>query len=74
MKGMEPRLLSSLNGAWQLIFSHRIWKPGLPFCKKDLYNDGIEMPEEVIEYLAYSINTNVSELEGALISIMPSHL
>jgi chromosomal replication initiator protein len=28
------------------------------------------MPSEVIEYLAYSINTNVRELEGALISLL----
>ncbi len=28
------------------------------------------MPQDVVEYLAYSINTNVRELEGALISIL----
>ena len=28
------------------------------------------MPNEVIEYLAYSITTNIRELEGALISIL----
>lgn len=28
------------------------------------------MPDEVIEYLAYCITTNVRELEGALISLM----
>ena len=38
--------------------------------KKKLYNDGIEMPEDVIEYLAYSITSNIRELEGALISLL----
>ena len=28
------------------------------------------MPYEVIEYIAYSITTNVRELEGALISLL----
>jgi chromosomal replication initiator protein len=28
------------------------------------------MPDDVLEYLAYSITTNVRELEGALISLM----
>ena len=28
------------------------------------------MPEDVIEYIAYNINTNVRELEGALISLI----
>ena len=31
-------------------------------------SDGVEMPEEVIEYIAYNINTNVRELEAARIS------
>ena len=38
--------------------------------KKKLYTDGIEMPEDVIEYLAYSITSNIRELEGALISLL----
>ena len=42
----------------------------IAILKKKLYNDGIEMPYEVIEYIAYSITTNVRELEGALISLL----
>jgi len=42
----------------------------IAILKKRIYNDGIEMPEDVIEYLAYNVKTNVRELEGALISIM----
>ncbi len=33
-------------------------------------NDGLEMPKEVVKYLAYNINSNVRELEGALISLL----
>ncbi len=33
-------------------------------------NDGLEMPREVVKYLAYNINSNVRELEGALISLL----
>ena len=32
-------------------------------------NDGLEMPKEVVKYIAYNINSNVRELEGALISL-----
>jgi chromosomal replication initiator protein len=42
----------------------------LAILKKKIHNDGIEMPYEVIEYIAYSITTNVRELEGALISLL----
>ncbi|MGL4596412.1 MAG: helix-turn-helix domain-containing protein, partial [Bacteroidia bacterium] len=38
--------------------------------EKKLYIDGIDLPREVIEYLAYSITTNVRELEGAYISLL----
>ena len=35
-----------------------------------MYADGIELPGEVVEYLAYSISNNIRELEGALISLI----
>ncbi|MCT4622974.1 MAG: chromosomal replication initiator protein DnaA, partial [Schleiferiaceae bacterium] len=70
MQGMEQRLLSRFK--WGL--SADLQKPDLEtriaILNKKLYNDGIEMPEDVVEYLAYSINSNVRELEGALISLL----
>jgi chromosomal replication initiator protein len=35
-----------------------------------MYAEGIELPKDVAEYLAYSITTNIRELEGALISLI----
>ena len=70
MQGMEQRLLSRFK--WGL--SADLQKPDLEtriaILNKKLYNDGIDMPEDVVEYLAYSINSNVRELEGALISLL----
>ena len=42
----------------------------MAILEKKMYADGIELPREVMEYLAYSINTNIRELEGALISLI----
>jgi chromosomal replication initiator protein len=42
----------------------------IAILEKKIYADGIEMPKDVIEYLAYNITTNVRELEGALISLV----
>ena len=42
----------------------------MAILEKKMYADGIDMPREVVEYLAYSITTNVRELEGALISLI----
>ena len=42
----------------------------LAILKKKIKNDGIDIPYEVIEYIAYSITTNIRELEGSLISLL----
>ncbi len=70
MKGIEPRLLSRFKWGLAADLQPPDLETRIAILQKRLYNDGIEMPEEVIEYLAYSINTNVRELEGALISIL----
>ena len=70
LKGMEPRLLSRFK--WGLAADLQVpdLETRIAILHKRLYKDGIEMPQDVIEYLAYSIGTNVRELEGALISLM----
>lgn len=70
MQGMEQRLLSRFK--WGL--SADLQVPGLEtriaILEKKMYADGIVLPKEVVEYLAYSITTNIRELEGALISLI----
>ncbi len=70
MQGLETRLISRLK--WGL--SAELLPPDVEtrmrILRQKLANDGMEMPDEVIEYIAYNINTNIRELEGALISLM----
>ncbi|HPE86781.1 MAG TPA: chromosomal replication initiator protein DnaA [Bacteroidales bacterium] len=70
MKGLEARLLSRFK--WGLAADLQIpdLETRIAILNKKLYNDGIEISKEVIDYIAYSIPTNVRELEGALISIL----
>lgn len=70
MQGMEQRLLSRFK--WGLSADLQIpdLETRIAILQQKLYNDGIEMPEDVIEYLGYSINNNVRELEGGLISLL----
>ena len=35
-----------------------------------MYNDGITLSREVVEYVAHNINTNIRELRGALVSLL----
>jgi chromosomal replication initiator protein len=70
LKGVEPRLLSRFK--WGLAADLQVpdLETRIAILKKRIYKDGIEMPDDVLEYLAYCITTNVRELEGALISLM----
>ncbi len=70
MKGMEPRLLSRFKWGLAADLQMPDLETRIAILQKRVYNDGIEIPYEVLEYLAYSITNNVRELEGALISIM----
>ncbi|MCX7728079.1 MAG: chromosomal replication initiator protein DnaA, partial [Bacteroidia bacterium] len=67
---MMDRLISRFKWGLQA----DITPPDYETRKKILYKkieiEGIQMPEEVISYIAQSITTSVRELEGALISIM----
>lgn len=70
LQGMEQRLLSRFK--WGLSADLQVpdLETRIAILNQKLYNDGVEMPHDVIEYLAYSINSNVRELEGALISLL----
>ena len=70
MQGVEQRLLSRFKWGLSADLQSPDLETRIAILKKKLYNDGIEMPNEVIEYIAYSITTNVRELEGALISLL----
>ncbi|MCD4790816.1 MAG: chromosomal replication initiator protein DnaA [Bacteroidales bacterium] len=70
MEGMNTRLLSRFK--WGLSADLQVpdLETRIAIVEKKLYKDGVEIPKDVIEYLAYSITTNIRELEGALISIL----
>lgn len=70
LKGLEQRLLSRFK--WGLTADLQIpdFETKMNILRKKIYKDGIEIPEEVLEYIASHINSNVRELEGALISLL----
>jgi len=70
MQGIEQRLLSRLKWGLSADLQAPDLETRIAILEKKLYQEGIELPKEVIEYLAYSITTNIRELEGALISLL----
>ncbi len=70
MKGIEERLLSRFKWGLSADLQSPDYQTRVSILKNKMYKDGIELPDEVIEYVAHNITTNVRELEGALISLL----
>lgn len=70
LKGMEERLLSRFKWGLSADLQTPAYQTRVAILKNKMYKDGIELPPEVIEYIAHNISTNVRELEGALISLL----
>ncbi|MFV0471876.1 MAG: chromosomal replication initiator protein DnaA [Paludibacteraceae bacterium] len=70
MEGMEPRLLTRFK--WGL--STEMEKPDLELrrniLKNKIYRDGLEISEEVVDFIAKNVTDNVRDLEGVLISLL----
>jgi chromosomal replication initiator protein len=70
MQDIEQRLLSRFK--WGL--SAELQLPDLEtrisILKNKLYRDGVTIDENVIEFVAKNIKTNIRELEGAIISLI----
>ncbi|HEX4886437.1 MAG TPA: chromosomal replication initiator protein DnaA, partial [Luteibaculaceae bacterium] len=70
LQGMEQRLLSRFKWGLSADLQAPNLETRIAILDKKMQADGIELPRDVVEYLAYSITTNVRELEGALISLI----
>jgi chromosomal replication initiator protein len=70
MVGLEQRLLTRFK--WGL--SAEIEKPDFDLRKSILqskiYRDGLEISEEVVDFIAEHVTDNVRDLEGVLVSLM----
>lgn len=70
MQGMEQRLLSRFKWGLSADLTIPDLETRIAILEKKMYSSGIDLPNEVVEYLAYSINTNVREIEGALNTLL----
>ena len=70
LQHMEQRLLSRFKWGLSADLQAPDLETRIAILEKKMYNDGIELSRDIVEYIAYSITSNVRELEGALISIL----
>jgi chromosomal replication initiator protein len=70
LQGMEQRLLSRFKCGLFTELKTPDLATRISILNKKIYNDGIVINSEVIEYLAANITNNIRELEGALVSLL----
>lgn len=70
LKGMDERLLSRFKWGLSCDLQAPDFETRLAILEHMMYADGINLNRDVVEYVAHNINTNVRELQGALVSLL----
>jgi chromosomal replication initiator protein len=70
MQDIEQRLLSRFKWGLSAELQTPDYETRISILKNKLYRDGVEMPDDIIDYVAKHIKTNIRELEGAIISLI----
>ncbi len=70
MQDIEQRLLSRFKWGLSAELQTPDYETRVSILKNKLYRDGVEMPNDIVDYVAKHIKTNIRELEGAIISLI----
>ncbi len=70
LKGLQERLVSRFKWGLTADLQQPDFETRLAIIQKKLQDDGLLIDDKVLEYLAYSVDTNIRELEGVLISLV----
>lgn len=70
LEGLQERLLSRFRWGLSADLQLPDYETRIEILERKMKNDGLDMSKDVVKYVAYNINTNVRELEGALISLL----
>ena len=70
MQDIEQRLLSRFKWGLSAELQTPNFETRVSILKNKLFRDGVEIDDEVTEYVAKNINSNIRELEGAIISLI----
>ena len=70
MQDIEQRLLSRFK--WGLSAELQVpdYETRISILQNKLFRDGVDMPEEIVDYIGKNIKSNVRELEGVLVSMI----
>jgi len=70
LKGLDDRLLSRFQWGLTADIQPPDLETRIAILRKKSESDKIELPQDVVEFIATNVTTNVRELEGCLISLL----
>ena len=70
LQNFEERLLSRFKWGLSVQLSHPDFRTRMAMLRSRCEREGVEMPDEVLEFIASRIKSNFRELEGVLISLI----
>ncbi|SDK60919.1 chromosomal replication initiator protein [Catalinimonas alkaloidigena] len=70
LKGMQERLISRFKWGLTADLSQPDFETRVAIIQKKMQTDGIDVPYDVVEFLASKVQTNIRELEGVMISMI----
>lgn len=70
LKGLQERLVSRFKWGLTADLQAPDFETRMAIIQTKMHADGIEIPDEVVEYIAYTVDTNIRELEGVVISLI----
>jgi len=73
LKGLNERLMSRFQWGLSADIQPPDFETRVAILNKKSKSIGIDLPNEIIEYLALNITSNIRELEGCLISLLANH-
>ncbi|MEP0985489.1 chromosomal replication initiator protein DnaA [Ekhidna sp.] len=70
LKGLQERLVSRFKWGLTADLQQPAFETRMAIIQRKIQEDGIHIPEQVIEYIAYTVDTNIRELEGVVVSLI----
>lgn len=70
LKGLQERLVSRFKWGLTADLQQPSFEVRMAIIQKKIQEDGIEIPDQVLEYIAYTVDTNIRELEGVIVSLI----
>lgn len=70
LRGLQERLVSRFKWGLTADLQQPAFETRMAIIQKKIQEDGVQIPHEVIEYIAYTVDTNIRELEGVIVSLI----